>query len=757
MTNLENPLQGYGGLALFRRTFPSLPKDFRSDDLLSAHNFLKSLPIKDHDKLVEQAENILSGRCELPAADPAKVPPSEDNGEAAGSKLMEKPRERRPGLGRKRARFSLLPDFSQPSINLEPTFDIDKHKDPEEFFAAFERLEDAKKEIAKQTGHVQTSSYQQGAPLPSRPRRPGIPGRSRTAKYIHLYPTTQENSEAELLNPYPGASQPVATDSNAKLQEGTLEENELGDDSSDEKGPSGAVTEPGGKVDKVLDDLSELLSQDFEGLDEDKTVSLFGEKFQFKPVHIEKLNLPEFHDIPTFDWTSSRAGNLNKPRRPLSDIDNILKETKGRSFMKLKKGETSGSTFGFDSLPKSPLPSLARKLISQSDPLVDPFPFYVDDIGSLPETNASLMGDVSQGDTAKELNSAMIDECDHTVGVISSPVMADFTVPSDRTTEDYTTTLNSDEEDGDNFCAEVEGENKDGNDKEGNENLECGTTSQMVEGENNGGNDEAGNENLDQYGTTNEMEETETVDSAQPGVIIEENIATDRVTQTEFGQSSSVVMDDHETTGRATIQSKGPEEDLVDSYDEHNENHSEEPRAVMMKEPIKGNTRKRKSRSNKYMTKKQRRTVTKKSVVDDCSKAKHTAEESSKIAAVIHEQQTIHESLMASANGQTRAATRPLKGRESRSFSQRKSLIGAGSSYATEGGLRRSTRIRSRPLEFWNGERFLYGRVHQSLATVIGIKYQSPGKDEGKKPVSLKVKSFVSDEYQHLVDLAAQG
>lgn len=37
---------------------------------------------------------------------------------------------------------------------------------------------------------------------------------------------------------------------------------------------------------------------------------------------------------------------------------------------------------------------------------------------------------------------------------------------------------------------------------------------------------------------------------------------------------------------------------------------------------------------------------------------------------------------------------------------------------------------------------------------VIGVKYVSPAKETGGKP-SIKVKSFVSDEFKELVDLAA--
>lgn len=124
--------------------------------------------------------------------------------------------------------------------------------------------------------------------------------------------------------------------------------------------------------------------------------------------------------------------------------------------------------------------------------------------------------------------------------------------------------------------------------------------------------------------------------------------------------------------------------------------------------------------------------------------------------------------------------------------------VGAGTTW--NAGVRRSTRIKSRPLEYWCGERFIYGRVHDSkwsskcchfclklhnillcmlklsltfsvchitwkrnqtqalehefghiagLATVIGVKYASPSDSK------LKVKSFVAEEYADLVAKAA--
>ncbi|KAI3773374.1 hypothetical protein L1987_47901 [Smallanthus sonchifolius] len=80
---------------------------------------------------------------------------------------------------------------------------------------------------------------------------------------------------------------------------------------------------------------------------------------------------------------------------------------------------------------------------------------------------------------------------------------------------------------------------------------------------------------------------------------------------------------------------------------------------------------------------------------------------------------------------------------------KRHSLAGLGSSWTT--GVRRSKRIKRRPLEYWKGERLLYARVHNSLPTIIGVKYLSPTNNHGQP--GFKVESFVADEYKDLVDL----
>lgn len=94
----------------------------------------------------------------------------------------------------------------------------------------------------------------------------------------------------------------------------------------------------------------------------------------------------------------------------------------------------------------------------------------------------------------------------------------------------------------------------------------------------------------------------------------------------------------------------------------------------------------------------------------------------------------------------------PRKQRKQNSILRRKSLAGAGCVW--ESGVRRSTRIKMKPLQYWCGERFLYGRVHDSLTTVIGVKKFETPPQNGRKTV-MKVKSYVSEEYADLVAQAA--
>ncbi|XP_073060028.1 centromere protein C-like [Primulina eburnea] len=97
-------------------------------------------------------------------------------------------RDRRQGFGlaRKQAPFTLKTSLSQP-ISLDPSLDIDKLQDPDEFFDAYERLEKAKKEIQKQLGNSMDNVNEFKPSTKPRLRRQGILGKS--YHYRHRYPS----------------------------------------------------------------------------------------------------------------------------------------------------------------------------------------------------------------------------------------------------------------------------------------------------------------------------------------------------------------------------------------------------------------------------------------------------------------------------------------------------------------------------------------------------------------------------------------
>ncbi|GFH08909.1 uncharacterized protein HaLaN_03952 [Haematococcus lacustris] len=54
---------------------------------------------------------------------------------------------------------------------------------------------------------------------------------------------------------------------------------------------------------------------------------------------------------------------------------------------------------------------------------------------------------------------------------------------------------------------------------------------------------------------------------------------------------------------------------------------------------------------------------------------------------------------------------------------------GAGLLLDDGDGMRRSSRSRIRPLEYWRNEHKLYGRQHKTLPTVVGIETRTPNPD----------------------------
>ncbi|KAL9368612.1 hypothetical protein Peur_039811 [Populus x canadensis] len=689
--NLEDPLQRYSGLSLLHRSLGSLskppcdPDPHHDDDLLSAHNFLKSLPVKNSDKLIEQAKSILDATSGLVNADLPNDAMPEDKIEVVVQKAAESPRARRPGLGRKRARFSLIHNSGQPSVILEPTLDMDNLKDPEQFFLAFERLEDAKKEMAKQTGRVSIGSNQSSMAMAPRPHRPGMPGRSRTVKYQHLYPTMsfQETSIEDILSPSnPGSQQETVSQAVAlQLMESTnvaLEESEL----------VASMAKAEKRVDKLLD---ELLACDCEELDGDRAVTLLQDCLQVKSLDIEKLNLPELLYVQRTNL-NTLGGNLPKPRNVLSHIHNLPRRT--LTPMKQQIAGNPTSSFGSPTPPKSQLASLAllRKHILQSNPPTNPV-----------------------------LKSLIIEEDDTTAGN-SSP-----TEVAVKALNDNLTSLGS------------------GSD------VRPSKSSAEVENSNVGVDNEITYEYLSQLGGDadvqtngpNELEAmVEDIQQKAVGKSLNGNLSS-------LGSGSIVCPS--KTSAEVENSNIGVDDGVID------ENSSLRGGDV----DIQTNRRNEledmpEDTAMEYLNPRDQIELLSAAFVEDhamdsCPETQDRDLEQTKANTPKHNNERVEKPPVVSTNKQTKEKSCTAKGRKYRSLSRRQSLAASGTSWET--GVRRSTRIRSRPLEYWKGERFLYGRIHGSLATVIGIKYESPQNDKGKP--ALKVKSFVSDEYKNLVELAA--
>ncbi|KAG6593398.1 Centromere protein C, partial [Cucurbita argyrosperma subsp. sororia] len=192
-----DPLAAYSGIYLFSSAFgifpdPSKPHGIGTD-LDAIHNHLKSMVSRNPSKLKEQARSILDGNSNLMQSEAATFLANNEKKEEATVKAEENPQERRPALNRKRARFSLKSDARQPPVSLEPKIDIKQLKDPEDFFLAYERLENAKREIRKQTGAVLKDLNLQNPSTNIRHRRPGILGRS--VRYKHQYSSIKSEND----------------------------------------------------------------------------------------------------------------------------------------------------------------------------------------------------------------------------------------------------------------------------------------------------------------------------------------------------------------------------------------------------------------------------------------------------------------------------------------------------------------------------------------------------------------------------------
>ncbi|KAF8054734.1 hypothetical protein N665_1318s0004 [Sinapis alba] len=707
----SDPLHAYSGLSLFPRTLKSmsipLPPLHQSDGLQQTHTLLESMPFDVSKEHQEQAKSILDESSELlKQGTGTSVVASEDaNVGVEVNPIPPNKRERRPAYERKRGHFTFKPTISE-SPQKEPTFDPSKYPKPGEFFAAYETFLIAQREWQKQTGTFVKDTHQNQQSR--RPRRPELPGRKR-GTYKHTYTDSYliDLKASEQENPIP---------SEQSLEQSTAAHVKTADIDVDD---STADTE------KNLENiLTELLACSPDELEGDAAVKLLQERLNIKPIDKQTLSfpeIPEFPDVRRMDFKAS-VRNTSKPRTPLSNIQNLL------------KGINSDSS---------------RKK-SQASPSYSP-----EDQFSFPDRLNLLPGDQQPGDVdiAKDLNasleSSVANDADKVIPNASPSNVGTVHVAS----EFNSSVQKSSWEGGSDTLSGVHRSNSSPDRNADNcvddiiTNINPATLKVIVDVQTKGNEGDVLMGESEANRNTGRRENDDDIYEVTKQL---DNLAED-------GPGEDARMD-HFTVEDESIPYQQEQYNTMDGSIEHEEHiqgpHGEENDntdttcGVQVEDAqeahnssAKQTNKRSKRRSCDSKMRKRSKTVHGESVKEDKQKKTLSHESGAK-------KQTKGKSNERKEKTQKKTVTR-----ESKMFSRRKSLAAAGTNW--EAGVRRSTRIKSRPLEYWRGERFLYGRIHESLTTVIGIKYESPGKKGKGDTRALKVKSFVPDAYKEMVESAA--
>ncbi|PSS07458.1 Ring-infected erythrocyte surface antigen like [Actinidia chinensis var. chinensis] len=840
-----DPLYGLSGLSLFPRTIrvsTDAPKPNHTKDIESIHNFMKSTMLRSPSKHSEQAKAVLDGNSELLNSKFASFIASEKKIEDVAKRGKENAQERRPGLGRRRARFSLKPNSSQPYVRVGSSLDIEELEDPVEYFLAHERLENAQKELQRQMGGNTTNLNDYNMYRTERRRRPALLERS--VRYKHRYSSMLPESDETFMSSQvpreqdnfrsPGCiSQPETADSDVELQEKEL---------------AGSMSKTENRVNELLD---ELLSNNSENLDGDELLSFLQDRLHIKPLDLDKLCLPDFHDVGKNDFMDLED-NLPRPRNALSDIHNLMKGISGKTPVKQKQvAESPVHSLASPTPPKSPFASitLLQKHLLHSDLLNDPFsPFnlsparnscYVEPVneqsdhyntrkksGGFGELKSLIteIGDIRVNDVGSQEmitgdsvirfeNSANDNSSRYGVGINDMPSGSHVDLIENnvsRNTEaeivdghdsrlktdmmDVCTNCPNEMITGDSITqfekSAIDNSSRHG---VGINDMSSGSHGDLID--NNASrnmgvgivNDNGSRLNTDTDVPTscpNEMEENDSrfktdtdVPTSCPNEM-EENDSRFK-TDTDVHTSCPNEMDENDNRLITDVQANGPNEmeenvgdmlhEAVSSEDlnfgnssrpcndfqtdrrnemENNVNQIDEPNEMEQ------NVENMPLNAQPDINIEHPTTGKLNDQSSPAAVGPHAMDGPSETSDVIpeHHIENVQEPSGVSLNERSSEKRPPRAVHKRKTLSHRQSLAGAGTDW--ESGVRRSKRIRMRPLEYWRGERFLYGRIHESLTTVIGVKYVSPAKGDEGKP-SIRVKSYVSDEYKDLVELAA--
>ncbi|GAA0160541.1 hypothetical protein LIER_17075 [Lithospermum erythrorhizon] len=687
-----DPLSHIRGLSQFPN---SIRVSSDSNHLDSIHQTIKSLGVNNPEKVLEEAKKIVDGDSELLNSNYATFIASMGIEDASLEMENEKPLQRRPGFGRRRAKFSMKRNSSQPDSSLLTSFDVAKFPDPEEFFSELQKHENAQKEIKRLMG---VSSIDEDIPPHNAlKRRPGILGdRRRSVNYkYHRAKVISETEETDVPSPEP-IELTVPKPPNNNSHETNSDFNvELPD--YDAAGPK---TEH--EVNMILD---ELLSSNTEDLDGYGAVSLLQERLNIKPIDLSTLSIPNFNDTEKIDYVSL-GKNLPLPQKSSFSVEDFMQGTPltqkqmvrsaNRSLESSTPRNLLGSLSLESSTPRNLLGSLSelRKRVMQSNPLGDLFsPLDIDlteptnsqpDQGSKPtDPNTGLGERSTEGSLAGVSIGKILSRQSSHIDVAENISHINFFVNDDGNeingNIDHKSTGNA----GVDSLMDGPPQEK--------ENVEVAPNLSMPSFQ---GPERTGND------TTNKI-----IDNHEPS-LMEENVSRPERTGNDTTNSSidnhaPSLMEENVKDVPSAILSAQVDISCKESMIPDNVEVEVDPKSLDGPHADAAN---------------------------DC-----TSEMLPTVRVSISEKET--EKLPSKDQEHKRRKT-AVGILERKSLSKRQSILAGGTTF--ESGVRRSKRIKTRPLEYWKGERLLYAWVNGSLK-LTGMQYISPSKDNG----ILKVKSFI--------------
>uniref|UniRef100_A0ACD5VME9 Uncharacterized protein n=1 Tax=Avena sativa TaxID=4498 RepID=A0ACD5VME9_AVESA len=725
-------------------------------------------PLKRSKELMEQARLVLKERGDI-----HKLYQGEGLKDAAASAAVNgknNEQGRRPGLDRKRARFSLKPPQSKPVQNVDFS-QLQSIEDPDEYFLTLDQLEEADMEMKKLRGELPTKAADHHRPMEPPKKRPGMPRR----KSVYSY------------NFSVGVDTPDVIEGPASQIETITESQSTQDDMAPSVPERTKLPVPSSPSQSDIPDVSvredsfaekgkgalDVLLSAFKNLDEAEEEDLIRKTLQIKEISIGKVCLPDLFNSPDDKRNHLTSGHT--PERSVSGshharISKWEKQILGKDILNdkadLSEDDESDNSPGIvtdkQSSGHSPYDSAVSTggeastgretpTSSTKSPglVLEPVPNIPNGVSTdESEPVSSSFGVCIDSEVAKQKDASN----GHNVSLEGDDVPMDQPVIERPNSEPIISSPHHLEGDTTEVLGSAPGRNASAlHDEDDNIEHQGGVGEDgLIQGEpvhppeippdaHNQSHIQDGN--MEKRAVDISNEHSLSKDGKQKAVQKGKN-------KKQSAKRGKRVPDKPINTPEI------PPEDIDPQNQSHiHEGNFEKPAVHISNQlsPSKDSKQKQvQDGKRKQPLRRGKRRAEEASDPSGIPPENCDTETQPHMQDTDIEQQTVGTRVLRSPNnGKGQKETQKRK--KMQELVRRKSLTAFGFSWKS--GVRRSTRIRSRPLEDWRGERFLYGRIHDTMSTVIGIKSYSPSQD-GK--VALRVKSFVPEQYSDILARASK-